>query len=197
MESKPILFVDFDGTLCFDRFWRSLEPALYNKIQSFLFKENKIKTNEWMLGKRSSEEINETLARYLQVPPDSLWQLFQQDCETMWVDQELLNKINSLRKKFYTILITDNMDCFDRFTTPALELNKYFDVIVNSFREQKFKSDSNGELFVKYTNKFNSPIKSSVLIDNSVKTCNVFSRLGGTVYLVTSDESASRHLSKL
>lgn len=37
---KPILFIDFDGTLCHDRFWRNIDASGFEKIQNFLFGEN-------------------------------------------------------------------------------------------------------------------------------------------------------------
>jgi len=32
---KSILFIDFDGTLCHDRFWQSIDESSFEKIQNF------------------------------------------------------------------------------------------------------------------------------------------------------------------
>ncbi len=193
---KPILFVDFDGTLCFDRFWRSLEPEFLAQIQGTLFQRNKIVV-EWMRGEHTSEEINKKLAPELGVEYDYLWNIFVDDCKNMRVDTIVLEKINNLRENFTTILMTDNMDCFDRFTVPALRLNLYFDMIVNSYNEKVLKNDNEGALFKNYLKEFNSDVRASYLIDNSEKTCALFQRLGGQAFFVTAEKPLSHWLATL
>lgn len=144
---KPILFIDFDGTLCYDKFWRGLPPALYQKVQIHLFESKKELVREWMLGKHTSEEVNQLLAEELGVDYDALWSVFVNDCNSMTVDPDILNKIQELRERYYAVLITDNMDSFVRFTVPTLGLARYFDAIVNSYETKAFKNDNNGQSF--------------------------------------------------
>ena len=96
-----------------------------------------------------------------------------------------------------TILITVNMDCFSRFTVPALQLNNYFDAISNSYYEGKFKSDNGGEIFTEYIEKYSAPTESCILIDDSSSACETFKSLGGIAYRVTEEEDLVTHLSKL
>lgn len=194
---KPILFVDFDGTLCHDRFWRSLPAEQYEKVQSFLFGEEKTHVQEWMLGKRTAEEINELLAEHLDVPFQELWNVFVQDTSSMKVSQESLNAIKSLRDVYTTILITVNMDSFSRFTVPSLQLNDYFDVISNSYNEGLFKSDNDGEVFRKYIHTYQAPVASSILIDDSPSACATFLSLGGISRQVTGDNDLAYHLKQI
>lgn len=194
---KSILFIDFDGTLCHDRFWRSLPAAQYEKVQSFLFGEDKTHVQEWMLGKRTAEEINELLADHLGVPFQKLWDIFVQDTRSMKVSQESLNVIKNLRDKYTTILITVNMDSFSRFTVPALRLNDYFDAISNSYDEGLFKSDNDGEVFRKYIHTYQAPVESSILIDDSPSACATFLSLGGISRQVVGDNDLVYHLKQI
>ena len=54
---KPILFCDFVGVLCYDRFWRSLPSHEYEKMQDALFRRDKEMVNDWMRGEYCAEEI--------------------------------------------------------------------------------------------------------------------------------------------
>lgn len=197
MIGKPILFIDFDGTLCHDRFWRSLPLDQYEKVQRLLFTEDKTCIQEWMKGKRTSEEVNLLLAEQIGISSQELWSIFVKDAETMFVSQEVLETIGKLRDIYTTILITVNMDSFSRFTVPALKLDNYFDAISNSYCEGKFKEDNGGEIFKEYLEKYNTPIKSSILMDDSPTACQTFVALGGNAHQVTLEENLAFHLNKL
>ncbi|OGD62316.1 hypothetical protein A2215_03735 [Candidatus Berkelbacteria bacterium RIFOXYA2_FULL_43_10] len=194
---KPTLFVDFDRTICFDRFWRSVDPKIYTGIQEVLFRGNAEKVDDWMRGKHSSEEINKFLADELNAGYDDLWSVFVSDCKSMKVSADVLKKIDGLRARYNTILITGNMDCFTRFTVPALELDNYFDQIVNSADYGRFKDDDNGRIFLDILKEFGGNIKDSILIDNSETTCKTFSNLGGKSLQVTKNTPIEHWLNYL
>ena len=44
--NKPILFIDFDGTICYDKYWRSLPERYNNKIQKLLFQKDQSLIND-------------------------------------------------------------------------------------------------------------------------------------------------------
>lgn len=182
---KPILFIDFDGTLCHDRFWRSADKAIQEKIQDFLFSSKNTLASEWMKGSHTSEEINRILSRELNVDFDTLWQIFVHDCETMKVSHVDLNLVAVLKDRYYTVLATDNMDCLDRFTVPALRLGNYFDLILNSYNERMFKNDLDGKFYMSAAKNRGVDVKGCVLVDNSAKTCELFGKIGGAAFLVT------------
>jgi FMN phosphatase YigB (HAD superfamily) len=188
------LFIDFDGTICHDRFWRSLTPKEYNKIQKILFQQNADMVVDWMKGKHSSEEINCFVANETGIEYSHLWEIFKNDCQTMLVDMGILDLLQKLRKQYHLVLITGNMDCFDRFTAPALHLEKYFDVVINSFNERQLKSDDQGATFIKY---LQGPIQQSYLIEDSANSCNIFAELGGSSLQVTPEKSTIFHLQHL
>ncbi len=195
-EAKPVLFIDFDGTLCHDRFWRSLPPEILEKIKIFEFDENKV-AERWMKGEFTSEEINQQIAESIGMEYEKLWETFVDNCSTMSVSQDTLNKLLDLREKYYLVLITDNMDSLDRFTIPSLGLAEYFDAIVNSYNERAGKNDENGKSFLKVVERLGSDITKSFLIDNSKSACKTFEALGGKSFLATSTENLDFWLSKI
>ena len=193
---KPALLIDFDGTLCHDRFWRSLEPNIKEKVQSF-FIANKDLVNKWMRGGYISEEINRKIADAIFSDYNALWDIFVNDCKTMFVSETDLRQIGELRKHFTTLLVTDNMDCFNRFTAPSLSLDAYFDSIINSFDRHVLKNDNNGQLFQEVISTTGAELSRSILIDNSEESCKTFEKLGGKVFLVTKEKPLTHWLKLL
>lgn len=188
---RKILFIDFDGVLCYERYWRSLPAAQLEQVQELLFRNDRTLVNDWMRGNYTAKEINVVVSKKLGIPYESLWELFVRDCKTMNVDLNILKQINQLREYFIVILLTDNMDSFTKFTQPALKLDNYFDLICNSFEQGMRKIDRNGELFLKYVHAYQAPIHDCVLIDDSKNVHDIFATLGGTGYLVTPEHNIS------
>lgn len=149
---------------------------------------------DWMKGTYTSEEINRIVSEETGLDYQYLWEIFVEDCKNMSVELETLETISKLRDVFTVVLITGNMDCFDRFTASTLQLNKYFDVIVNSYNEKQLKTDDIGSTFTKY---LKGDIKDAILIEDSEKSCLVFSQLGGTALRVINNDDTLKHLLKL
>ena len=194
---KPVLFIDFDGTLCHDRFWRSLPMEDYNSIQHLLFNKDKSVIEKWMVGDTNSEEINRFIAEHLKRPFHDIWESFVSDCKTMYVDRAVLQKIDGLRTKYTVVLLTVNMDCFSRLTVPELGLENYFDDISNSYYTRKTKTYKEGEIYKELASKHGASLVNCFTIDDSISACDIFEKLGGKSYLVTPESNISAHLSKL
>ncbi len=192
--SQPIIFIDFDGTICHSKFWRSLDDDLAQKVQKLVFKDNGAKANDWMRGKCTAEEINQFVADELAIDYDELWEVFVKDCQTMEVDTEALEKIQSLRDRYKTVLITDNMDNFSRFTVSALHLENYFDIIVSSSEVGKMKKDDQGQLFIEQVVAFGSSIQECCLLDDSFDGCSLFQKLGGKACQITPERNIMYYL---
>ena len=105
MKNKPIIFCDFDGTICHERYWRSLPSEQYEKVQNLLFRSDKTYVNDWMRGKYTAEQVNEKVAQEIGMPYEKVWQLFVNDCNTMHVPREILEQLSSLRALFETDII--------------------------------------------------------------------------------------------
>ncbi len=194
MVNKPTLFIDFDGTICFDRFWRSAEKPVKAFIKQFLFKDNQPLLGDWMRAVHTSEDINKTIAEASGFDYNDLWEGFVDDCKNMHVEPSTLKLIDSARSKFNTILMTDNMDCFDRFTAPALSLHKYFDKIANSYNYKASKGDDGGLLFRLVAEEQGIDLSEAIFIDNSKGTCELFETFGKKSHLVKHPEDIERVL---
>ncbi len=182
---KQNIFIDFDGTICFDYFWRSSPEKIKETIVKFLFQNNTYLLEDWMRGQKSSEDINKIISTECNLDYNMLWDYFVKDCENMYVAEDVLSAISSCRKNNTVILITDNMDSFNRFTKDKLKLKEYFDYIFNSCDYGLLKDDLIPKgLFKKVIDIHNFDIKRSILLDNSQKNCDLFNELGGESFLV-------------
>ena len=191
---KPYLFVDFSGTLSNDKYWRSLPEDKFAILQRHFFGQNMNMVRNWMRGQYTSEQINIVAANQVGMNPLELWEIFVRDCETFSVEEETLAMIQALRNKYTVVLITENMDCFDRFVVPHLNLDDYFDHICNTWNEGRLKSDENGSLFLKYAG---DGIEKAYLVDDSSSAGVVFRALGGTHFHVQGLEHTREYLAKL
>jgi len=188
--SRPTLFVDFHGTICNDRYWRSLSSGQQQTLQSFLFQEHSHLVDEWMRGLHTAEAINAIVAAELNLSYDAVWTAFVADCRSMYVPPAILSRLRLLRSLANIVLMTGNMDSFTRFTAPALGLDGYFDAISNSFDEGRLKTDDDGSLFSQYASRFGTPIEHCVVVDDADDVCAVFAALGGKALQVTVERSA-------
>ena len=173
--NKKIIFIDWDGTLCWSRFWESLiksNPKFAQGIDDF-FSSEKETINNWMRGKFNSEEINKIISQRIGLPNEIVWQTFVSDCQKMEIDKEAVSLIKRLREKYLVILVTGNMDCFTRFTVPALRLEEVFDSIVNSADIGYLKTDYNGKIFIDLLQQFNAFCKNTRRIAHRQKNPSI------------------------
>jgi len=186
--TPKLLFLDWDGTLCFDYFWRSLtsKNERVREAVNFLFSEEKDLINDWLRGDFSSEEINTMISEKSGCSFDELWNSFVRDCQTMTFDSRLRESLSKIRRTSKIVLVTGNMDCFRRFTIPALRLDDCFDDMVISCEVGYLKNEKAGQQFIDIARKFRIELSDTVLIDDSDKALKIFARLGG-VTIKTSD----------
>lgn len=196
MQKTPLL-IDFDGTICFDYFWRSADESIKGYIKEFLFSGKSPLVESWMKGDLTSEDVNAVISRNLGIDYDYLWKIFVSDCRSMYIRPSTTSLIKKAKKKFFTILITDNMDSFDRFTLPALGLEKYFHHIANSYNYMALKNQEKGKLFQLVASRNKVNLNEAILIDNSKVNCTMFSALGGQSYLVKTADDIESILIKL
>lgn len=197
MGRKPILFVDFDGVLSYDRYWRSLPAVDHERVQDLLFRNNTSLVDGWVRGRHSAEEVNAFVSESLGISYNYLWSVFVDDCKTIRVSMSVLEFLHRLRNRYVVVLITGNMDSFTRYTVPALRLREYFDCISNSYDEGIHKTDNDGSLFLKYVQKYDAVIEDCILLDDSKKVCEVFRCLGGDARLVDPEHDIRYHLTGL
>ena len=196
-KQKNILFIDFNGVISYHPFWASLrEPnhALHrynDTIERFLFKENTPIVLDWMIGKYRSEEIHDLLEEKLGVPSEALFAVFEADCRSIDISERILNEVRRLREFYRTILITDNMDSFERFTLPENpRLLSVFDQVDNSYVMKRFKKSDEGVYFTERVKEAGASIADSILLDDSKNNCGMFVSLGGVAHMTKTEDEA-------
>lgn len=202
-QKEYLVFIDWDGTLCYDRFWKDLRDdtspyrEIGKKIDEFLFVKNKRLVRGWMKGKYSSEEINTLLSKELDIPYKFLWESFVRGARNMRMNPEAGREIKELRKYAHVCLITGNMDSFSRFTVKSQRLSDYFDIIINSYERRRLKTEYRGREFKHIANSLGIDLKDTFLIEDSLKSCQTFKELGGTSFQVHDEMDTVNSLQKI
>jgi len=189
---RKVLFVDFNGVISYDTFWASIQKtdhplhSFYEPIEELLFVgENRIKglVDEWMLGEFTSEKVHQIIVDNLGAPYQELFDIFVEDCKRLDISRPILQSIQALRKDWYCVLRTDNMDTFHRFTLPANPyLAEAFDEVHSSYLLRQLKKSDGGAYYTETVKNLNSEINNCVLIDDSLSNCRLFEKLGGRAY---------------
>lgn len=196
-HNKNIIFIDFNWVLSYKNFWFSLEKSdkiMFEKINKLLFRDNTKIVNDWMLWKYKSSDICNFLSVNLKVDYDYIYETLLNDCINFDLSDCIRDTLFKLKKYYYIILITDNMDCFTDFTVKNnLEYFSVFDSIFNSADFWYFKVDS----YLDYVKKYNSEIELCYLIDDSKNNCEKFSSLWWNILNLTWEEFVEKWLSEL
>lgn len=170
-----VIFVDWDGTLSYSRFWdRWMGTEKYDRIQQALFVDSRDMVREWMMGAISHGQILQHAEVQTGIPYDDLKSELQYSAENMrFIDDEVEALVWGIREKGVKVVVaTDNMDTFRLWTVPGMNLDKLFDGILNSETlgalKTHFNEDGTSMFFQKYLTENNIDPKETVLIDNSV-----------------------------
>lgn len=198
-KKKAILFIDFNGVISYLPFWFSLADKthalnhIHKPLEHFLFKENVHIIKQWMNGGYSSEEVHDLIHTGLgrNFSKQALWRVFVDDCKNIDVSKPIISHLNKIKDAYYVVLMTDNMDSFDRFTlTEQASLFSVFDEISNSYNEKRGKRDNGCASFFKYIDRYQANSSHCILLDDSNGNCQAFAECvgGRSVRVRTEDE---------
>jgi len=176
--NAELIILDWDGTLSVGRFWAGLDPARYTQVQQTLFVENRPLVDRWMCGLVDSDHVNAWLAERIGVDHAVLSESLAASCRSMTLTEELRASLATLRSRTRLALVTDNMDCFSRYTAPTNRLGELFHTIINSADVGRLKNDQQGRTLRETVERY-CPFEAAVLIDDSDSTREMFTRLGG------------------
>ena len=183
------VFFDFDGVLCTDRFYSTLEqeyPLELDWIGNHIFSGEKY-CDEWMRGELNWHDINKIICDATAMPPGLLDELFLTSVRRMTVNPILIQYAEALKQKGIKIaLATSNMDIFNEITVPEKHLDNTFPVIVNSYDYKLMKHDENGRLFDIALRRLGlHSYEGVLLIDDTLTYGNIFKEKGGEFYHYT------------
>jgi FMN phosphatase YigB (HAD superfamily) len=195
------LFIDWDGTLCNSRLWEHWkdDPKYadhYEFIQDHLFRGADNTFQQWMLGEFTTEQALGLVAPKVGLRAEVLQEHMQRSCENMsFIDERLPNLLQRARERgLHMAIATDNMDCFARWTTPALGLHSMTDGILSSHQLGAFKRDTapdgSSKFFSDYLRAYDIRPDRAVLIDDGPKN-QIVESFGMNYLGVTPDRSAA------
>ena len=151
MQGIKLVFIDWNQTLSTSKFWEHLEIGskeeleLFNKIENCLFTKNAHLINPWMKGEFNSEKLVAKISGELTIDFKFVFNEFVKGCEIMkFVSTQIPQLVKSIQSKGMKVYIaTHNMDSFNRWTVPAMKLDKLFNGVINSYFVKAFKHDFN------------------------------------------------------
>lgn len=192
MVDKKTIFIDWHNTLSTDLLFSSYKDntqglPLRKAIDDSVFSHHDV-LHSWLRGGINSEQIIQRVAQYTGLDFDLIWPLFIKDCETISLAPSLDQKLLQLKDKYHTVLVTDNMDCFSRFTIPAQNLSRYFHGVSNSYDCKLMKKDDQGKIFIQLAHHYEVDVSQCILLDDSETVTRIFSALGGTSHRVKNPE---------
>ncbi len=209
MTKPKIIFIDWYNTLSKSKFWESLKNSskenqeLYKLISNNLFETNIDLLEPWMRGSLTSEDIIEKISTETKVDFKKIYKEFIKSCKSMeFVSPNIPKLVKDLQKKGSKVYIaTDNMDSFDRWTTPSMKLTKIFDGIINSYQIKclKFDFDREGKslFFNDFLVKEKIRPQETILIDDKEDVGNRVSSYGVNYMRVSKTNTLETTLRKL
>ena len=132
------VFIDWHNTLSTSMFWSHhsesrLSPDELRQVDRHVFNTPST-TRGWMTGYMSAEHVCGMAGKHLELDPRDIFHDLKLSCEQMKLyDPSVVEAVLALRERgIKTVIATDNMDTFTRWTVAALKLDSIFDDILNS-----------------------------------------------------------------
>lgn len=186
MQNIKAIFLDWNGTISKDYFWKSLKTKnneLFEKINKILFVDNSYIINEWMLGNVKINDILNLLSKETKASQEYLMEELVFGLKQMdFVIHDLKDIIKKIQKNdIKVVLSSDNMDIFS-YVIDNLNLKNIFDDILlsNILKHLKNDVDSNNHalFFHDYIIKNNLKYDECVLIDDSKSLVDMCKKVG-------------------
>ncbi len=186
IQLKAVIF-DFDGVLCSDYFYHTLEQVdsnLYNQINKKIFQGDKELIRSWMRGAIDYSDINNEISKRLNTDEDFLHEHLIKSIKNMTLNNLLLDFAKGVKSKgIKTAIMTDNMDVFEKYLVPHFKLNNHFDLIYSSSTHKRLKKDNNWQTPAEVMSLLNSNLNNSLFIDDWEEICDYIQSQNGYSYL--------------
>lgn|SRR3989338_9137634 len=198
-SQKPLIFLDWDGTLSDQMLWHSFkegspkERYLGEEIKMKMFEGQDLYLSAWKRGEITSESFVHDVSELVGEEERVLWYRFVDDCKTMgFADLGYLDAIEELRRHARVVLATDTGEHFRRFVVPEQQLDRVFDDVLISAERGCFKKEP--ELFFEtYLDEIQN--HRALIVDDTEAVCRAFMDLGGEAIEVGKEVSTHRALS--
>lgn len=201
---KPVVFLDWHGTLSNSIFWNSFEEGsakeqfLRKRMDDEIFclwgQDPGHFLGAWDRGEMTSEEFVAAIAEHLGEEYNWMWFRFVEDCKNFRLDSfSYLDQIKDLRKHAQVVIATDQGEAFSRFILPVVQLEDHFDDMLISSVMGTAKMTPQ-EFYKEHLSSIE--LGRGMLIDNSLSGCERFTKLGGHAIHINSDTSMTHALSE-
>lgn len=190
MKKIKSVFWDFHGVWSKEFFYKSISkenPEVGEFIQKNIFRPTGIERgNKWMRGDLTMNDINEFIAKEMNIDLATLTEKFLADVRQMEIETRHIPIVRRLKQQGIKVgMITDNMEVLDTITRPRLKLDELFDGVFNSFSQKMLKSEG---LFEVALQNLGVEFSTALMIDDSMAARKEFERLGGQTYAYTNFE---------
>ncbi len=177
MMKPKVIFIDWYHTLSDSLFFEQLKNPSHprhewlHKIQKCVFVENKHLQDPWLKGEITYQEVVTIISHQIGLPSEILLEDLIESCHQQTLAHpEVLPIVQQIRKRGTKVVIaTGNMDLFQKFVIPALNLKEHFDEFLNSCELGHLKQDIEGKdlpFFKPYLTKEGLTYADAVLIDD-------------------------------
>jgi epoxide hydrolase-like predicted phosphatase len=144
---------------------------------------------KWDLGEINYSEFNEILSKYTEIPVNKIWAtLF----EKVLADQELVDFVKILKKKYKIILLSNSPLENTRRMIINQKIDKIFDEIILSAEHQLAKPDP--RIYQLALSLSHSQPQESIFIDDRQENINAAQKLGIKSFLFTDTLTLKKEL---
>ncbi len=190
VDKPRVVFVDWYGTLSSSVFWDQLKDEdnpdhyIFQAVQKYLFGELREVLTPWMRGEYTTEQIIERLSNESGISAEILLTTLEESCRSMvFTSEKVLPLVHQLRDMGVKVVIaTDNMDTFNRWTVPSLQLDDHFDDVLNSYdlsaRKSDFDIDGTSKFFKEYLAALDIKPNETMIFDDSTDKDGRIQNLG-------------------
>lgn len=167
-----------------------------------VFRDRRDLLQDWMRGRITYVTILHYLEDKTEISYKVLEDELQYSSENMtYIDPSAIEQVQVLRANGVKVVIaTDNMDTFQRWTVPALQLDVLFDDILTSNTQQALKADFNSDgtsaFFASYVSRSIAEPSEMVLLDDSLDT-KIIKGVGMDFLRVTEAMPLGYHLANI
>ena len=194
-EIKCFVF-DFGGTLSSHPYFYVCPPNCPDWVdlfQNHVFSDSLI-FDQWMVGTISAEDVAEMMAPITRLPGSEVLEYMKKGLRNL-SQNDAVRRLAITAKEMgkRTVLVTGNIDLFDSVVVPDLDLESLFDVIVNSSRSGELRKSLLWDEVFKILGG-DLTYESSLLIEDSSKSVNMFREQGGFGHHYRDDQTLITYL---
>lgn len=187
--SQPVVFFDWHGVLCRDRFWHSILDAERHPARASLvafadaiFADQPL-VDAWMRGAVSLDDVVRDWSMSRPWDVAFIRDCAVRDCGTMRVLPEMASLVRDVRACCLAVVATDNMDCFAVAAHDRRDLQESFDGILCSSDLGLLKREDPARFFAAFLGTAEVALERGILIDDSEANCTAFAAAGGRAIL--------------